>query len=154
MVTLVLTPETKDAGNVKFTIDRHVGKGKLGAAREDILLVQFCLQLLRTSNASYALKIPPQTLNGDGDDPAMIAGIIAFQKQSPAMAQDGYCSPFAHHAYGKPGVFTLSLMEGSIIARNTQANGVWPRLDLLKTCPGDLADAIKREIGILQIQAV
>ena len=154
MVTLVLTPETKDAGNVKFTVDRHVGLGKKGAAREDNLLVQFCLQLIRTSNASFAQQIPLQTLSGNGDDQAMIDGILAFQKQSPAMAKDGFCSPFAHHAYGKPGTFTLSLMEGTALARNKAANDVWPRLDLLKSCPGELAAAIKREIGVFQIQPV
>jgi hypothetical protein len=151
MVTLVLTPDAKDAGNVKFSVDGQTGKGKPAAKREDALLVQFCLQLLRESGAGFAPQIPQQTLNGDPTDQAMIDGIIAFQKQSPAMAQDGFCSPFHSHAYGKPGVFTLSLMQGTIIARNTPANAVWPRLDRLGNCPTELGAIVKREIGIMNI---
>ncbi len=151
MVTLVLTSDSKDAGNVKFSVDGQTGKGKPGAKREDALLVQFCLQLLKESNASFAGQIPVQTLNGSPTDQAMIDGIIAFQSQSPAMAKDGFCSPFHQHIYGKPGVFTLSLMQGTIIARNTAANAIWPRIDRLGNCPNELGGVIKREIGIMNV---
>lgn len=154
MVTLVLTPDAKSAGNVKFSVDGRTGKGQPGAKREDALLVQFCLQLIRESGASFASDIPAQTLGGSPTDQAMIDGIIAFQSQSPAMVKDGFVSPFNKHAFGHPGVFTLSLMQGTIIARNAAANGIWPRLDLLKTCPTELAVVVRREIGILQLQDV
>jgi hypothetical protein len=152
MVTLVLTPETKTAGNVKFTVDRRTGRGQPGASREDCLLVQFCLRLLRESNhPTFATQIPQQTLSGQPGDQAMIDGILAFQAQSPSMVNDGYCSPFGRHSFGG-GVFTLSLMEGTIIARNARASAVWPRIDLLDECPPDLAAAAKREIGTDQLQ--
>lgn len=154
MVTLVLTPDAKTAGNVKFSVDRRVGEGQPAASREDVLLVQFCLQLIRESNASFRNQIPQQKMNGDPQDGAMRLGIVVFQNQSPAMAKDGFVSPFNKHAYGSPGVFTLSLMQGTIIARHTGANAVWPRMDKIPGCPGELATAVRREIGVTQMQDV
>ena len=154
MVKLVLTTEAKTAGNVKFSVDKRVGEGQPSASREDVLLVQFCLQLIRDSNASFKSQIPQQTMNGDPQDGPMRLGILVFQKQSAAMKKDGFVSPFNKHTFGSPGVFTLSLMQGTIIARNAIANAVWPRIDKIGGCPGELATAIKREIGIMQIQDV
>jgi len=154
MVTLVLTPDSKSAGNVKFTVDKRTGKDQPTAKGEDILLVQFCLELIRNSSAPFRGQIPPQQMNTDAGDGRMVLGIIVFQKQSTFMKQDGFVSPFHSHNISSTGVFTLSLMQGTLIARNAAANSVWPRMDKIPGCPGDLAAAIQREIGIGQIQVV
>lgn len=154
MVTLVLTPDSKTAGNVKFTVDKRTGQDQPGAKGEDVLLTQFCLQLIRESNASFRGQIPPQKLNTDPGDGAMILGIIVFQKQSPRMIQDGFVSPFHTHSISRSGVFTLSLMQGTAMFRNTAANSVWPRIDKIPGCPPELANVIQREVGIGQVQPV
>ncbi len=120
-----------------FNVDTSVGRGGANSDRNDILLVQFLLKTLSTNVTTPAgqsvraiLAATPQT---GSVDPLTIRSIEAYQgaKNSPV---DGRVSSARGYSYGAHD-YTIVLLNFNVREDHLR---VWPRLDQIPNCPGEL----------------
>lgn len=137
---------------VFYNVDDVVGAAPAMNRREDVLLVQFIFKALGDKpsdnmTGEEIAKVKAVTVNGICDA-ATIEAIRMVQKKkkggNPATVVDGRVSPArSGYTYSGNAAWTIAVLNNLLQDRNTD---VWPRIDLIKDCPQELKEMVKRQV--------
>ena len=136
---------------VFYNVDQVVGAAPAHNVREDVLLVQFAFSVIANKPVE---STDPNTLAAARA--VRVTGIIdaatinairtqqqQYAKKNPGKVVDGRVSP-ARGGYGYgSGLWTIARLNESIQHRHID---IWPRIDKIPGCPGELKQMVKREV--------
>lgn len=137
---------------VFFNVDGVVGKSPAMNNREDVLLVQFAIAHTaanRLPGASEAFYEAAKAVRVTGTiDNETINAITAMQlevkRKHPGTIVDGRVSPSqGAYGYGSGGGSSIVILNESVQHRNVD---VWPRIDKIAGCPGELKQMVVRTV--------
>ncbi|HSM59939.1 MAG TPA: hypothetical protein VK849_04035 [Longimicrobiales bacterium] len=137
---------------VFFNVDGVVGAPPADNRREDVMLVQFALEMIADSplreNMDPALVAAAREVRVTGSiDAETVNAIQAFQLATrrafdPATVVDGRVSP-ARGGYSYGSTWTIARLNESVQHRN---RGIGPRIDRIPGCPGELQQMVARTV--------
>ena len=136
---------------VFFNVDGHVGPPPSANASEDVLLVQFCFQILARAskiNVSPELRAAAKAVPITGIiDPFTLNAIkeiqINIKKKSPGVTVDGIVSPAKGYLYSQGALWTIVRLNNAV---QEEYMNIWPRIDNIPACPLPLKAMVKREV--------
>lgn len=145
MARLFMTNHPEEDLPVFYNVDAVVGATPSDNKREDVLLVQFCLervakQPLPDSNPEAVAEAKAVKTTGV-IDPATINAIRGIQKRNKGSIVDGRVSPCKMEYFYGSGAFTIVHLNLSLHRRHSD---VWPRIDKIPGCPDELVQMVKR----------
>lgn len=152
MANLVAPLQANPELPVFFNVDGVVGASPAENRREDVLLVQFILKSVGEKPQDQMTadeKAVFKAVNVTGIcDAATINAIKLVQRKKNAVNKsivvDGRVSPArGGYNYSGNGTWTIAIINDLMQDKNTD---VWPRIDLMPTCPPEVKAMVKRAV--------
>ena len=140
---------TGNGFHFQWNLDCSVGKNAANSLGCDVSYIQWYYTLAAQHpltpadrKAVYREVRVTGSCRGTDDDP-LVAAILIHQQQLNHPQIDGKISVV--HGSGKLGSFAFFLLRLNARLANMYPNA-WPRLDLIPTCPGVVAQAVRQAI--------
>jgi len=130
---------------VFFNVEGVVGAAPAQNRREDVLLVQFCLEAIGLKPKPTAVPEVVEAcrkvkVTGVIDEPTVKA-IFEFQKHDTHKnVVDGRVSPARGYAYGSA-AWSIVNLNNALQDRHLE---IWPRIDKIPNCPPELRTMVVR----------
>lgn len=135
---------------VFFNVDAVVGAQPATNKREDVLLVQFAMNVIANNPVSSThpdfLAAARQVKVTGVIDQATINAIRQLQLKNsmPGAIADGRVSPAKGGASYGESTYSIAILMNSLQNRNVD---VWPRIDKIPGCPAELAAMVTRTVA-------
>ena len=152
MAHLLAPLQTNPELPVFYNVDDTVGAAPAMNRREDVLLVQFIFKALADKpsdnmTADEIARVKAVQVTGICDA-ATIEAIKMVQKKkklsNASTVVDGRVSSAqGKYTYSGNAAWTIAVLNNLLQDRNVD---VWPRLDMIKDCPQELKDMVKRQV--------
>jgi hypothetical protein len=134
-----------------FNVHGVVGAAPAQNSREDVLLVQFAMNLLssrpmETSSPTVLAAVKAVRMTGT-IDAETVAAIRALQEnlkaRHPGQIVDGRVSPAKGGISYGTALWTVCHLNVTIQRR---FKDIWPRIDKIPGCPGEIQQMVRREL--------
>jgi len=152
MAHLVVPQRPRPDITLFYSVDNVVVADPATNDHEDVLLVQFALQLIgtnpRATTPPAILEVARRVKATNGNiDTQTITAIQLIQEDlrrntNPSQVVDARVSPAQDYSFG-PALFTIVFLNKAVQLRSAK---LWPRIDRIDGCPPDLQKMVFREL--------
>ena len=135
---------------VFFNVDAVVGAQPAKNNREDVLLVQFAMQVIAhspvaTTHPDFLAACKKVRVTGVIDTETIEAiRQMQLKNSMPGAIADGRVSPAKGGASYGQSTYSIAILMNSLQNRNVD---VWPRIDKIPGCPVELQGMVKRTVA-------